>query len=1082
MGLPVKFGKTLLHMKSNCFPRAIAIAIAFVLVSSTVFAQTKTISGVVSDKDGTPLAGATIKVKGDKTVTTSDNNGVFKISVPSNANTLVISYVGMKTSEVSIKGKSDVTVALESAGTSNLNEVVVVGYGKMKKTDLSSAQVSLSAADINKTVNTTLEQALQGRAAGVTVTQNSGQPGGGISVLIRGVSTLNGSTQPLYVIDGVQIQQSTDVSYGVTSSTSGNPLLAGLNPNDIESVEILQGPSATAIYGSRATNGVVLVTTKKGKLNQFKISYNYLYSLQDKPDQLSTMNLQQYAQMENQIRGLQNGGTGRPEFADPSILGPGTNWQDALFKTAPLQKHQLSMSGGSNNTTYYLSGEYFKQEGVATGSEFDRYSARLNLENQSLKWLKLSTNLSFNQVKEKIGSTSENTIYNALNMAPYIPVKDPFGNWGGARSNVPGESVQFTPLNPVAISNLIKNNLTRYNALGGISADITILKGLVFRTSLNGNASWSNGFYFIPTYTLGDKVNTTASLSLNNSTSTYWNLNQLLQYNTKIGNHDFGLMVSHEAQESNWSGISGSRTGFTSNEVLSLNLGNPVGQGNSSYSGSWAMESYLGRLNYMFNNKYILQASIRADGSVNFAPDHRWGYFPSASVAWRVSQEPFMESVTFINDLKLRFETGLTGNQGNTQGYYAPLSTNSTVYGTGFYVGRFANPDLKWESTNTNNFGFNLNMFKSRIQLEGDYYIRKSDNLLMTLPEPAYMGTSGNGSIQAPTVNIGALQNNGYAFTLSTINLDNKKGISWSSNFNISHFKTKITKFYTNSAKVDRQPWYIGTGSDQQHGFDQRSVVGSAPWLFFGYVQEGLFQSVKEINESAVPTKSDGITRLDTDPAGVWVGDIKYKDIDGNGIIDFRDQTFIGNPWPKFTLGFSNTVSYKEFNLSILLTGSIGNDVYNYLRFVNTIPNNISLGRNMLQETFDYAKLTGDPANPTISNPGTIIPRISSGDANGNAQRFTNAFVEDGSYVRIKNVTLSYTLKQSLLNKIRFIKEAHFALGVQNLATFTKYKGFDPEVGSHVGQNVSPTDQLIGVDAGRYPLTRIYTFSVGIDF
>lgn len=1067
-------------MKKYVLARVLCFILCTILCLLS-FAQERIITGIISDQKGDPLAGATINVKGKKIVTTTGENGAFRISVPSDANTLIVSYVGMKSQEISIEGKTVVLASLTVA-ENNLNEVVVVGYGKMKKTDLSSAQVSVSAADINRTVNTSLEQALQGRAAGVTVTQNSGQPGGGISVLIRGVSTLNGSTQPLYVIDGVQIQQSSDVSYGVTSSTSANPLLAGLNPNDVESVEILQGPSATAIYGSRATNGVVLITTKKGKLNQFKISYNYLYSLQDKPDELPTMTLPQYAQMENEIRGLQNGGRGRPDFADPSILGKGTNWQDALFKTAPLQKHQLSMSGGGNNTTYYLSGEYFNQEGVATGSEFDRYSVRLNLDNQSLKWLKLSTNLSFNETKEKIGATSENTIYNALNMAPYVPVKDPFGNWGGARSNTPGESVQFTPLNPVAIANLVQNNLKRYNALGGMFADITILKGLVFRTSLTGNASWSNGLYFIPTYTLGDKVKTDADLSLTNSTSTYWNLNELLQYNTKIGLHDFGLMVSHEAQESRWSGISGSRSGFTSNDVLSLNLGNPVGQGNSSYSGSWAMESYLGRLNYVFNDKYILQASLRADGSVNFAPDHRWGYFPSASVAWRVSQESFMESVSFINDLKLRFETGLTGNQGNTQGYYAPLSTNSTVYGTGFYVGRFANPDLKWESTNTNNFGFNLNMFKNRVQLEGDYYIRKSDNLLMTLPEPAYMGTSGNGSIQAPTVNIGALENRGYAFTLNTINIDNKKGVSWSSNFNISHFKTKITKFYTNSAKVDRQPWYIGTGSDQQHGFDQRSVVGYAPWLFYGYVQEGLFQSVKEINESAVPTKSDGVTRLDTDPSGVWVGDIKYRDIDTNGIIDFRDQTFIGNPWPKFTLGFSNTVSYKEFSLSILLTGSLGNDIYNYLRFVNTVPNNISLGRNMLQETFNYAKLSGSPTDPVISNPGTIIPRISSGDPNGNAQRFTNAFVEDGSYVKIKNITLNYNVSQSLVNKLRFVKGAHLAFGVQNLATITKYKGFDPEVGSHVGQNVSPSDQLIGVDAGRYPLTRIYTFNIGIDF
>ncbi|MEX6687964.1 TonB-dependent receptor [Danxiaibacter flavus] len=1035
---------------------------------------------VVSKATGEPIVGANVSVKGSTHTAVTDAKGEFSIDAKKE-DVLEVSFLGFGVRRMPVGSSTSIMIDLaEDYG--KLSEVVVVGYGKMKKTDLSSAQVSVSAADINKTVNTTLEQAIQGRAAGVYVTQNSGQPGGGLSVNIRGISTLNGGTQPLYVIDGVQVQQSEDVGYGSSSSANQNPLIAGLNPSDIESIDILQGPSATAIYGSRATNGVVLITTKRGKAGQLKVGYNYMYSHQDKPNKLDIMDLPQYATMENEIRRLQTGGTGRPEFADSSILGPGTDWQNALYKGAPMQKHQLNLSGGSNNTTFYLSGEYFTQEGVAIGSKFDRGSVRLNLDNQARKWLKLSANLAFNQTNEKLGTTSESVIRNAIQMPPNIAVKNADGSWAGAdNTNSPGSSqLQFTPVNPVAIASLVQNNLKRYNGLGGISAEINILKGLTFRTSLNANASWSNGSYFMPSYKIGVVATNVAKLDLSNSTSTYWNLNQMLQYNTKIGKHDISAMASHEAQKSQYSGISGSRQGFVSNDVVSLPLGNAQGQTNSSYKGTWAMESYFARVNYTYDDKYIIQGAIRADGSINFAPDNRWGYFPSASAAWRVSEESFMRQLTWLNEFKIRVETGLTGNQGSGQGYLAPLSAVTTPFGTGFMVSKFANPNVKWESTQTNNIGFNLSMLKNRIQLEGDYYIRKTSNLLMGLPEPAYMGTSGQGSIGAPTVNIGALENRGWAFTLNTVNITAKSGFTWRSNLNISAFKTKITKFYQPTAVIDRQVWSISNGDGI--GFIERSAVGQAPWLFYGYVQEGIFKDKKEIEASAVPVKSDGVTRLDADPGGVWVGDIKYKDMNKDGIIDYRDQTIIGNPWPKFTYGFTNTFSYKGFDLSVLIIGSQGNDIYNQLRYDNTNPNNINLGRNLLAETFNYARLAGDPLNPTLANPGTVIPRISNGDPNGNYKRYASNFVEDGSYLRLKNITLSYNVPKSILNKLKVIQGIRLAAGVQNLATITKYKGYDPEIGAFTGRDVSSSNQVYGIDAGRYPLTRVYTLNIGVDF
>ena len=418
------------------------------------------------------------------------------------------------------------------------------------------------------------------------------------------------------------------------------------------------------------------------------------------------------------------------------------------------------------------------------------------------------------------------------------------------------------------------------------------------------------------------------------------------------------------------------------------------------------------------------------------------------------------------------------GNQGNANAIFAPLSSPSipTPWGGGFLVSRFGNPGLQWEETQTNNIGFNLNLFDSRIQLEGDFYIKKTDNLLLPNPLPWYMGTSAEGSIGTPTVNIGALENRGYAFTLNTVNIDNRAaGFSWTSNFNISGFKTEVTQFFTESAFIDRTAWYM-------NNFTQRAVIGLAPWLFYGYQYDGIFQSVEEIEASPVPVDNNG-NRLQVGTDGIYVGDIKYKDVNGDGIIDERDQTFLGNPWPKFSFGTTQQFNYKNFSLELLLTGSYGNKIYNYNRFVNTNPNNINLGRNMLLETFDYAKVEMDASgNPFVSNPSTDIPRITVTDLNGNGERITDKFVEDGSYIRLKNIQVGYQIPVEFLSAQNVIRGARVSVGVQNVFTWTKYKGFDPEVGAYVGNNVTASDQLIGVDYGRYPLTRMYTVNVGIDF
>lgn len=1042
------------------------------LLVGVVQAQVTVRGTVNSSGDGLSLPGVTVLVKGTTTGVATDGDGRYSISVPNANSVLVFSFIGFKSQEIVVGNQSSIDVTMEE-DMSSLDEIVVVGYGTMKKRDMSSAQVSVSSEDIERTVNTTVEQALQGRAAGVYVTQNTGAPGGGISVNIRGVNSIGGTNQPLYVIDGVQIQPAA-VSYGNTSST--NPL-AGLNPSDIETMEVLQGPSATAIYGSRGTNGVIMITTKRGKAGETKITYNYLYTLQDKPENLDVMSLSQYATMTNEIREI-TGGDPPAAFLDPSILGEGTNWQDALFKTAPLNKHNITLSGGDEKTNFYISGEYFNQEGVAIGSSFDRYSVRTNIDNQTRKWLKLGLNLQLFHTDEQLATGSSDVINNAIQMAPNVPVTNPDGSWGGA-DPVNGSSLQFTPANPIALASLLDRSYKRRGAQGGFNIEIDIIDGLKFRSMVNSSINYNNGHFFTPTYTLGVVTNDTNTLSEESSNSFYWNWNQMLTYSKVWGKHALDVMASHEAQESQYEFLNGARVNFPSNDLQELGLGSAQGATNSGGANHWAMESFFARANYTFNEKYILLGAFRADGSANFGPENRWGYFPSVSAAWRVSEESFLENATWMDELKIRFETGLTGSQGDANAIFAPLSSPSipTPWGGGFLVSRFGNPNLQWEETSTVNLGFNLNMFNNRLQVEGDFYLKKTDNLLLPNPLPWYMGTSAEGSIGTPTVNIGALENRGYGITVNTINIDNRaSGFSWTSNYNFSGFRTEVTKFFSETAFIDRTAWWL-------NNFTARAQPGYAPWLFYGYQADGLFQSIEDVESSARPVDNSGNPiQVDRDN-GIYVGDIKYKDLNEDGVIDERDQTFIGNPWPKFTFGMTQQFGYKGFTLDVLFTGALGVDIYNYNRFQNTNPNNVNLGRNMLLETYDYARIeTDETGNPFISNPETDIPRITATDLNGNGTRISDKFIEDGSYVRIKNINLSYSVPAELLGKQNVVRSLKLAFGVQNAFTFTKYKGYDPEVGASVGNNVQANSQLIGVDYGRYPQTRMYTFSLGVDF
>ena len=1040
-----------------------------IFLSLGAWAQKK-ITGQVTDYGNSEtLPGVKIIIKGDNTTgTVTDADGRFTITVPNEKSTLVFSFIGFVPQEVLVGKQTDLNVRLKTM-VLGLDEVVVVGYGTTKRSNLTTAQTTVTSKDIEKTVNTTIEQALQGRTAGVYITQNTGQPGGAISVNIRGVNSINGTNEPLYVIDGVQIAGQS-ITLGAQSSS--NPL-SGLNPADIEDFQVLQGPSATALYGSRATNGVILITTKRGKEGIAKIAYNYQFNMQTPPTHLKVMNLPQYAQMVKEFHALAGGDT-PAEFLDPSLLGPGTNWQSELFRNSAMHKHQLSMSGGKEKTTYYLSGEYLTQDGIAAGSGFDRFSFRLNLDNKPREWITLGTSLSFNQTKENLTTSQENLISNALQLTPQIPVKNIDGTWGGG--DLTNGANLFAPVNPIAISNLVTNNNSRRQFLGSATMDLKILKSLTFRTSINTNVGYTNSTYYVPTYSIGWAKNTKATLSDGSGFNTYWNWNQTLEYAKQFGKHYINVKAIHESQESKWKNTSSGRTGFLTSDILDLNAGDPTTASNTGGQGQWAMESYLGTLNYNFGDRYIISGSIRNDGSSNFGPENQWGLFPAFSAAWRVSKESFFH-LPFMNELKLRFETGVTGNQGGG-GIYSPMATGASQWGTGFLPSQYGNPALKWEETKTVDGGINIGLFENRIQLEFDYYQKNTSNLLMSNPLPYYMGTNGTGAVSSPTVNIGALQNNGWGFTLTSTNI-NTRNFKWDSNFNISGVKTKITKFYSDAAIVDRTSWWMDS-------WTQRSVVGQAPWLFLGYIEEGLFTSVEEINNSAVPVDNSG-NRLPTNVDNVWVGDVKYKDISGpdgvpDGKIDIHDQTFIGNPWPKLYGGFTNTFTYKGFELSVLLTFTSGNDIYNYLAKVNTNPNNINLSRNMLVHVMEYARpTTSTDGIVGLENPGTDVPRISYGP-NGNQTRFTTKWVEDGSFVRLKNVSLAYNLPASVLAKQNILSNAKIIISAQNVATLTGYKGFDPEVGAYVGRDASSGNQAQGLDYGRYPLTPVYSFNLVLNF
>lgn len=1024
--------------------------------------QERTVTGVVtSGTDGEALIGVSVQVKERPQVgTITDFEGRYSLQARSNE-TIVFSYIGFKSQEVKAS-KTVVNVELEE-DSEILDEVVVVGYGTMKRSDLTGSVVSVGEDEIKQSIVTSLDQALQSKAAGVSVTQNSGTPGGGISVSIRGINSLNGN-EPLYVIDGVAISGNND---------SNSSVLSSINPSDVVSMEILKDASATAIYGSRASNGVVLITTKQGQAGKTRITYEGYYGLQQLPKKLGVMNLREYAEYQN-LRAEVIGFGERAEFADISLLGEGTDWQGEIFQNASMHNHQLNISGGNDNVKYSLSAGYLQQEGIAIGSDFERFSARVNMDNKITKWLSTGLRASVAQTTQNNTIDSGNIIRTAIEQLPDTPARNPDGSWGAQAENMYG--TYFS--NPVAEALMRENYNRGLQMYVDFFADVTLWKGLVFRAEYAGNYYYSNTYQYTPSYDYGHYVqSSTGSRGANNGSN--WTLKTYLTYNGTFGKHNISVMAGHEAQENSYKTLYASRDNYLFNTIHELNMGDSSTAKNSSGRGSSAIESYYGRLNYGYDDRYLATFTVRGDGSSSFGPANRWGVFPSMALAWKINNEKFLKDVKWLNNLKLRLGWGLVGNQSaSSYAYGVTMASAASIWGTGFYAGNYPNDKLKWEETKAWNAGIDLNLFDNRVEFIFDTYLKNTDNLLMQASLPSYV----TGIIKSPWVNAGAMENKGAEFTLNTVNIS-KKDFTWRTGITISFNKNKITKLYTETAGLS------GTIDGAQTL--TYSTVGQPVGQYYGYKVIGMFKEESDFyqrdadgnflldkNGNRLPVALPENQHIAKDE--VWVGDYIFEDLNGDGVIDEQDRTYLGNPEPKFSYGFNNTFTYKGFDMNIFINGVYGNKLVNLFRqdFTNPMRNS-----NLLKEATGIAHVELiDPAQPEeiwnvhVSNPeSATVQRLNTADGNDN-NRMSSRFVEDGSYLRIKNISLGYTFPQKWTRKWH-IENLRVYMNIQNAFTFTKYKGYDPEVGAYNYKVL-----LRGVDYARYPSQRIYTVGLNLSF
>lgn len=1058
-----------------------------------------TASGSIVDSSGEPMIGCTVQQKGGTGGVVTDLDGNFKLQVPKNA-VLVFSFIGYKTQE--LKAAAGMKVVMKE-DSHVMDEVVVVGYGTMKRSDITGSVVSVKAEDMQQTSASTMDQMLQGRAAGMQLTSNSGAAGGSSSIQIRGINSLNSSNEPVYVIDGAIITSEAG------SNVFSNPL-ADLNPNDVESIEILKDASATAIYGAQAANGVIIVNMKKGFDGTApKISFKAQVGWDMLPRKLDVMNLQQFAEWAREANLQKSTVKESDMFANPATLGEGADWQDALFRSGLRQEYNLSVRGGSKGINYSVSGGYFSQQGIAINNDFHRITLRASVDVKAYKWLDLGATFNLGQSDRNTGMASWDVVPNALSDTPNNAVRNPDGSW--AKSGYNGDTDTWQP-NPVALAELTTRENKIVSSRTNVYFTLKPWNWLTWKNEGTYDTNTDNYRYMLPEYQLGEN-GATREYATHQSSKTfnlYWSVKSVATGNWKIKKvHKLSAMIGFEMNNRYRDYLYGQRLGG-SNTNMALSGGDSSRDDNAGYTTTKRFSSLFGRLTYNYKDRYMFTGTLRHDGSSLFERGQRWGTFPSAALAWRVSEEDFWmmmqeKSPLFaaVNSLKLRVGYGLVGNANLTEStFMANFANLESTFGTSYKTANMPNYDkLTWEKTDSWNVGLDLSLFDNRIEFIFDAFLKNTRDLLMQTALPFFSGTSTKvtGSAEPQWANIGNMRNKGIELTLNA-HILNKKKLKWKTSLTYSLVQNEVTKLNSESGFIDKTLDYEGTGETIT-----RTAVGHSISQFYGVQVAGRINSATDFLLdngdgtstviAATPNYRVGTVVSNASAKNLLtsIGDLLYKDLNGDGVIDDSDKTFLGNGLPAYTFGWNNTITWKQFALSIFMYGSVGNKVFNWTRRRMDDPSLTPGGAawNKYVRTSNYAKWAyydGNSGNLDVWNvyvaPGAdpSIPRIDNLHNNYNS-RVSDRYVEDASYLRIKNVTLTYTLPKNLSKKF-YMQEVRLSANIQNVYTFTGYTGYDPEVGSQNGQySMSGQGMLMyGVDTGRVPAPRSVIFGIEATF
>lgn len=983
------------------------------------------ITGTVTDNENRPLQGASVSLKGSSIGTSTDANGRFSISIQNNTGILVISYVGFISREVNIADRTNFEIALQPEIKQG-EEVVVLAYGSVKKSDLTGAVSTVSADKITQVKGVSnIAGALQGQAAGVQVIQRSGQPGEGVSIKIRGTNSIQAANEPLYVVDGLPLD-------GLSSQ---------LNPSDIETIEVLKDASSTSLYGSRGANGVIMITTKKGKDGKARVNYNGYYGLQSLRKKMDIINAQEFAILQNEVAANDGLPQKWTQTQIDSLAGKGTDWQNVVYNTAPMQNHDISISGGSSGTKFYTSFGYFDQNGIIENSKFKRFSFRGNLDQKISE--KITANVSFSLQQSNY---FQNNYFNAdgnggvpfttMVMPPTQGIYDADGKYTIFRG------VPWGQTNPYGMAKEEYRPNKSMRIIGNAILSYAITNDLKLRLSAGIDNNWSKSDYYAPS-TLSIFVNGGASKNYGNS---YAFINEnLLTYTKKIGRHNLDALGGITFQENKSENLnSGTFTGFLTDIYLNNNLaaGNVRPTNTNSGFTDFKLQSYLGRINYSFNKKYLFTVTGRYDGSSKFSENNKYAFFPSGAVAWKISEESFMESLRAVSDLKLRASYGISGNQAispyQTLGQLS--NTNVTFNNTAtttYFSSRLENKSLKWETTNQFDLGIDLGLFNNRLMITADYYSKKTTDLLLNVTLPP---NTGFGSVLQ---NVGATGNKGFEFqAMATILRGN--GVNWTSTINLTTNKTKLIDLGKDALGNPITYKEVGAGGNW---FPM--IIGNSMQQLYGYKVLGTYQTDAEAVANGEPTKK--------------AGNYKFQDTDGNGVVDGNDRIILTNFQPKFTFGFNNNISYKNFSLTFLIVGSYGNDIANEFRKYNVTLN----GRGApTREAFENRWQVGKETNR--------FDKPSANSGNDIRDYANSLWVEDGSYIRLRDITLAYNFPLNVMSVLKF-SSIQMYISAQNLLTITKYSGYDPEVSWQ-------SATINGWDRGNYPATKAVTGGIRINF